>query len=85
MGYLDDLARSERAAKRLKDRAVEEFVIPVTPTDRITLRVTTPMTPGEWDRMLAMLAAMKPGLVVPYSQQPRAEPPEDDADDDENA
>lgn len=44
----------------------QEYILtlPLGAGRTIRVRATWPLTPEEWDRMLAILAAMKPGLLL---------------------
>jgi hypothetical protein len=48
------------------DVAPREIVIPLPPPGGpwATLTLRVPMTEAEWDRLMAVLAAMRPGLVL---------------------
>jgi hypothetical protein len=40
-----------------------QLIIPIRPGVAAEMTVPFPMTPADWDQMLAVLGAMKPGLV----------------------
>lgn len=46
-------------------RIVQELRIPIRPHVHATLYVPRPMTESDWEQFMAVLAAMKPGLVPP--------------------
>ena len=44
------------------DKAIE-LIIPIRPDKYVRLEAEFPMTDEEWERMIAILGAMKPALV----------------------
>lgn len=51
------------------ERTILELEIPVAPGVVVSATLRYPMTEGEWSLMHSVLAAMKPGLVVPVTSQ----------------
>ena len=47
----------------MADRERVTLNIPVRPRHYASLTVSKPMTVAEWDQMMKVLAAMRPGLV----------------------
>jgi len=50
-------------------RTLKELRIPIRPYVYAELYVPFPMTSGDWDQFMAVLAAMKPGLVRDLVEQ----------------
>jgi hypothetical protein len=46
------------------DRPMRIMALPLSPHAWATLTVALPLTEEEWDRLMAVLAAMRPGLVL---------------------
>jgi len=47
------------------DRTQRVIEFPVSNSAWVEMKLPTPMTEAEWDLLLTILAAMRPGLVAP--------------------
>lgn len=52
---------------------IRRIPIPITPGPWALLEIDTPMTPDQWDQLIRILSAFKPGLVdeLPGSGEPQ--------------
>lgn len=59
---LDHIDRTETEAV-LSRRPARTITLPMTPYSWAVLQYPDPMTDEEWDRLMALLAVFRPGLV----------------------
>ena len=58
---LSELHAPDPPAVRVSNR--QQLRIPIRPGEDAVLWVTLPMSAGDWDQLMAVLGAMKPGIV----------------------
>lgn len=65
LAYIDHAERqiAQAEADRLAARRSRLLTLPLMPHVYAELSIVHPMTPQEWDRLIDLLLAMRPGLV----------------------